>query len=422
VSVAAQARPVAIGPVTLRRHQVVGLFYIVLAAIMAVLAGGGVSAGASSTFDLNASGVAVQLPKLIVPSAGTAYVLSGLCAFVGAIQLVRGFGTRNGIAIGAVAFLAVAVFLVWAASGRSMNIVGVLQATVQRATPITLAGLSGVLCERAGVVNIAIEGMLLTGAFVAAVAGSAFGPWIGIAAAALSGGGLALVLAVLAIRYRVDQIIAGTIINIFALGITSFLSARVLTDVPELNNPDRLQPIAIPVLNDIPIVGPILFANNVFVYSMFILVGVLHFGLFHTRWGLRVRAVGEHPRAADTVGINVLGTRYRNVFLGGLIAGVGGASLVIGASGRFDREMTAGRGFIGLAAMIFGGWAPVGAFLASLVFGFADSLQARLSVLNVPIPSELLLMVPYLVTILVVAGLVGRARAPAADGRPYEKE
>ena len=421
MTAAAQARPVRVGPVSLRRHQATGLVYVTIAAVLAILGGGSLDPAASSTFDLNASGVAVQLQRLVVPSAATAYVLAGLCAFLGAIQLVRGFGTRNGVLVGAVAFLVVATFLVWAASGRSMNIVGVLQATVQRATPITLAALSGVLCERAGVVNIAIEGMLLTGAFVAAVAGSAFGPWLGILAAALSGGLLAVVLAVLAIRYRVDQIIAGTIINIFALGITSFLSARVLTDVPELNNPQRLQPVAIPILSDIPILGPILFGNNVFVYTMFVLVALLHVALFRTRWGLRVRAVGEHPRAADTVGIDVLKTRYRNVFLGGLVAGVGGASLVIGASGRFDREMTAGRGFIGLAAMIFGGWAPIGAFLASLVFGFADSLQARLSVLNVPIPSELLLMVPYLVTILVVAGLVGRARAPAADGQPYLK-
>ncbi len=419
----AAATTVGAGSAGLRRQQLFGFVYLALAAIIAVAFGAATEPGATSSFELNAPRVAVQLPPLVVPSAPTAYALAGLCAFLGAVQLTRGFGARNAVVLGAVVLLFIAGFLVWAASTRSMNLVGVLQGTLQRATPITFAALAGVLCERAGVVNIAIEGMLLTGAFVAAVAASATGsPWIGIIAAVVVGALLAALLAVLSIRYRVDQIIAGTVINIFAIGMTSFLSARVLQRRPELNNPDRLGPIQIPLLSDIPVVGPIVFNNNVFVYAMFVLVVLIHVALFKTRWGLRVRAVGEHPKAADTVGIDVLRTRYQNVILGGMLAGVGGAFLVLGSTGRFDREMTAGRGFIGLAAMIFGGWAPVGSFFASLVFGFADSLQARLSILNVPIPSELLLMVPYVVTILVVAGLVGRARAPAADGRPYEKE
>jgi general nucleoside transport system permease protein len=420
--VTAATVPLARLDVGTRRQRIFGIVYIALAGIIAI-AFGGTEPGAQSTFDLNPRGAAFTLPDLIVPSAATAYVLAGLCAFLGAVQLVRGFGTRHGLILGIVVLLVVSGFLVWAAADRSMNLLGVFQSTLQRATPITFAALSGVLCERAGVVNIAIEGMMLTGAFVAAVAGSAFGdPWLGLLAAIVVGGLLAAILAVLSIRYRVDQIIAGTVINIFAVGITSFLSTRILQRTPELNSPDRLQPIAIPVLSDIPVIGPVLFDNNAFVYLMFGLVILLHVGLFHTRWGLRVRAVGEHPKAADTVGIDVLRTRYRNVILGGMVAGIGGAFLILGSTGRFDQEMTAGRGFIGLAAMIFGGWAPVGAFLASLVFGFADSLQARLSILNVPIASELLLMLPYLVTILVVAGVVGRARAPAADGRPYEKE
>jgi simple sugar transport system permease protein len=255
------------------------------------------------------------------------------------------------------------------------------------------------------------------------VVASAFGNnWIGLAAAVFTGALLAAVLAVLAIRYAVDQVIAGTVINIFALGLTSFLSARVLQSTPELNDPERFRAIEIPGVGDLPVLGPVLFNNNFFVYAVFALVVILHFALFHTRWGLRVRAVGEHPKAADTVGINVLGTRYRNVIMGGMMAGLGGAYFTLGSTGSFDREMTAGRGFIGLAAMIFGGWTPVGAFLASLVFGFADSLQNRLSILRVPIPSEFMLAVPYIVTIFVVAGLVGRVRAPAADGRPYRKE
>ncbi|MFZ5854316.1 MAG: ABC transporter permease [Chloroflexota bacterium] len=419
---AVAARPIVLGPLAIRRHQVSGLVYLAIAALIAIAFGAGASGGSVSTFDLNTRSVETKLPLVVLPTAATAYALALACAFLGAVQLVRGFGARRGLVLGLVALVTVSAFLVWAASDRSMNLVGVLGASLQRATPLTFAALSGVLCERAGVVNIAIEGMLLTGAFTAAVAGSLLGPWGGVLAAMAVGGLLGGLLAVLAIRYRVDQIIAGTVINIFATGITAFLSARVLTDVPALNAPERFAPIALPVLADIPVVGPILFENNVFVYALFGLVALLHVALFYTRWGLRVRAVGEHPRAADTVGINVLGTRYRNVILGGMVAGLGGAFLILGSTGRFDRDMTAGRGFIGLAAMIFGAWTPIGSFLASLVFGFADSLQARLAILNVPIPSELLLMVPYLVTILVVAGLVGRARAPAADGRPYEKE
>jgi simple sugar transport system permease protein len=281
-----------------------------------------------------------------------------------------------------------------------------------------------VLCERAGVVNIAIEGMLLSGAFISAVVTSATdNPWLGIVSAIAVGAVLALLLAVLAIRYRVDQIIAGFFINILVTGLTAFLSVRLLQPYQdELNTPQRLGPIHIPLLSDIPVIGPILFQHNIFVYTLFALIILIHLGLFYTRWGLRVRAVGEHPKAADTVGIDVYWVRYSTVVLGGMVAGFGGAYFTIGSTGGFEREMTAGRGFIGLAAMIFGGWNPIGSFLAGLVFGFADAIQSRLSILSIAIPSEFLLMVPYVVTIIIVAGLVGRARAPAADGKPYVKE
>jgi len=293
-------------------------------------------------------------------------------------------------------------FLTWAGSGGGMNLAGILQTTLQRSVPITFGAMSGIICERAGVVNIAIEGMLLSGAFASAVVASATGnSWIGIGAAIVTGGLLAALLAVLAIRYLVDQIIAGVVINILVVGITSFLQARVLAKMPELNSPERFGPITIPFLSDLPLIGGIIFRQNFFVYACIACIFILHFMLFSTRWGLRVRAVGEHPKAADTVGINVFFVRYRNVILA---------------------EMTAGRGFIGLAAMIFGAWAPFGAFLAGIVFGFAEAVQARLSILNFGLPSQFLHMVPYLVTIIVVAGLVGRVRAPAADGRPYKKE
>jgi ABC-type uncharacterized transport system permease subunit len=227
---------------------------------------------------------------------------------------------------------------------------------------------------------------------------------------------------VFSIRYRVDQIIAGTVINIFALGITSYLSARILTQYLDLNSPGRFSEIDIPVLADLPLIGPIFFRGNIFLYATFALVVLIQVALFRTRWGLRVRSVGEHPRAADTVGIDPLRVRYKNVVLGGMMAGLAGAYFTLGSVGRFDENMTAGRGFIALAAMIFGRWNPVGAFGAALVFGFAESLQDKLAILDVPIPPEFLLMAPYLATILVVAGVVGRARPPAADGQPYVKE
>jgi len=408
-----------------RRQRIIGIFYLLLAAIAAFVLTSGIAPEATSTFALKPAGskTGLDIPNLVVPSVVTLYAVAALCGFLGAIQLVRGFGTRWAVVLGIAVAVFVFGFLTWAAVGKSMSLIGILQLTVVKALPITFGALSGLLCERAGVVNIAIEGMLLTGAFTGAVVGSATGNNIvGLVAAGFVGAALGTLLAVLAIRYRMDQIIAGTVINIFAAGITGFVSTRVLQLHRELNEPQRFPQIPIPVLSDIPIIGPMFFNGNIFLYALFVLIGLIHYGLFYTRWGLRVRAVGEHPRAADTVGINVLGTRYRNVILGGIVAGVGGAYFTLGSTGSFVQDMTAGRGFIGLAAMIFGAWTPVGAFLASLVFGFADAVQARLSILNIALPSEFLLMVPYLVTIAVVAGLVGRVRAPAADGRPYEKE
>jgi simple sugar transport system permease protein len=321
-----------------------------------------------------------------------------------------------------VALCFVVAFLTWAAAGASFNLTGMLQSTVLRATPITLGALAGVLCERAGVVNIAIEGMMLAAAFTGAlVASAAEDQVVGLVGAVAIGGLLGLVLALLSIRYLVDQIIGGTVINIFALGLTSFLSAKVFSDYQDLNSPGVMRVVRVPLLSDIPVLGPILFINNVFVYAMLVLVPVLTVALFRTRWGLRLRAVGEHPRAADTVGIDVLKVRYRAVVLGGMVAGLAGAFFTLGSVGRFDENMTAGRGFIALAALIFGRWHPVGALAAALVFGFAESLQSKLAILSTPIPSEFLLMAPYLVTLLVVAGIVGRSRAPAADGEPYVK-
>ncbi len=405
-------------PAEVRRARILGIVYLAIAALLYF----GFAAGTEGDVTFRFGEKPGDL-DWTVSSAGLATFVAIVFAFLGGFQLVRGFGKRTNLVLGIAMGLFAISFLGWAAAGKSFSMTGMLVTTVALAAPIAFGALSGVMCERVAVINIGIEGMLLSGAFTAAVVGSLMTPWVGLIGATLIGGVLALGLAVLAIKYRVDQIIAGVVINIFALGITSFLSAQFLVENSgELNNPGVLGPIAIPLLSEIPVIGRIFFDQNIFIYAMYLLVIGLTYALFRTRWGLRSRAVGEHPKAADTLGINVFRKRYINVFLGGLIAGFGGAYFTIGSVGGFNENMTAGRGFIGLAAMIFGRWHPVGALAAALVFGFADSLQVKLAILDTGIPSEFLLMAPYLVTIIVVAGVVGQARPPAADGQPYIKE
>jgi simple sugar transport system permease protein len=273
------------------------------------------------------------------------------------------------------------------------------------------------------VVNIAIEGMMLGGAMVGTIVGSlTHSLWLGLLGSVLTGMLLAWVHAVLSIKYKINQIVSGTVINIFATGITSYIPAKFLQEYQELNNPGIFPPWEVPLLSKIPFVGPILFAHNMFVYAMFIFLIVIHVALFYTRWGLRLRSVGEHPKAADTLGINVFRTRYMAVLLGGMMAGFAGGYFTLGSVGRFDEVMTAGRGFISLAAMIFGNWMPFGSFGAGLLFGFADSLASKMAILGVQIPSQFMLMSPYIATMVVLAGVVGRGQMPAADGTPYEKE
>jgi ABC-type uncharacterized transport system permease subunit len=417
--------PIAAPGASLRRARVMGILFILVGVLILVAFGLGSDPGVESRLGLNPArgDTFFTLPDLVVPTAETAYTLAAVCMFLGGVQLSRGFKNRLNLVLGIVALIFVFTFLVWAAGGRSLNLLGMLQSSVLRSVPIAFGALAGVMCERSGVINIAIEGMLLSAAFAASLVASVSGSlWVGLLAGALTGGLVAALLAVLSIRYRVDQIVGGTVINILALGLTSYLSSQFLQKNEALNNPGRFQNVEIPVLADIPFVGPILFDNNVFVYLMFITVALMFVGLFYTRWGLRVRSVGEHPMAADTVGIRVLFTRYRNVILGGVVAGIGGAYFSIGAVGRFEENMTAGRGFIGLAAMIFGRWHPIGALGAALIFGFADSLQVKLNILRVGIPTEFLAMIPYLLTILIVAGAAHRVRPPAADGKPYVKE
>jgi general nucleoside transport system permease protein len=407
------------------RRRTLGVFFLVVAAAIAGLFGNNVSDAVVAHFVLNLqSSSAIQVPDLVVPVRATAFGLAAVCAFLGAVQVVRGFERWAYVVLGLVIGLFIFAFLAWAARDSSLSLVGMLQGTLVRATPLTLGAFSGLLCERAGVINVAIEGQMLIGAFSAALVASKTGnAALGILAGMLSGGVIAIILGVFAIRYLVDQVVVGIVLDLFCLGLTGFLYDRLMIPYQDtLNSAVALSPFPIPVLSSIPIVGPILFDQNVFVYAMVALLVIIQVALFHTRWGLRVRSVGEKPRAADTAGINVNRIRYVNVILGGLVAGLAGSFFTIGAVGQFTKNMTSGRGFISLAAMISGHWTPFGGFGASLLFGFADALQNFLAVLNVPISSYFLLMVPYLATILVVAGVVGRARPPAADGKPYIKQ
>jgi simple sugar transport system permease protein len=403
-----------------RRALTTGWILIALAVLAAAVFG--LDSSGSATFRLTLPRDPIPLPNLVVPAAPFAYAVSAILAFLGVRQFLRG-GTRwSSLSLGIGLMLTVAAFLVWAAAGKSFSLTGMLESTLVRAVPIALGGLAGVLSERVGVVNIGIEGMLLASAFAGAVVGSLGGGYAGLAAAIAVGGLFGFLLALLVVTHRVDQIIAGVAINVFVLGLTSYVTSQVLTRYRTLNDAPVFRPIAIPYLSDLPVIGPVVFRQNLFVYGALIMVAIATYYLFHTRHGLRARAVGEHPEAADTLGLNVYRIRYWNVTVAGMVAGFGGAWFTLGSVGRFDEGMTGGRGFIGLAAMIFGRWHPVGALMAALVFGFADSLQQKLAILQTPIPSEFLAMAPYIATIVLVAGLIGRSRPPAADGKPYIKD
>ncbi|MBI1854530.1 MAG: ABC transporter permease [Chloroflexi bacterium] len=408
-----------------QRQMITGIVLLAIGLLMFVLFARGTQPGQEAKFGMNLSNNAetIPIPDLILPVQPSLYALIAITIFLGGWQLARGIRS-TGLLIGIVAFSFVAAFLIWATKDQSFNLVGMLSSSLVRATPIALAALCGVISERAAVVNIGIEGTMLLAAEAAVVFATVTNNlWVGLLTAILTGGLIAAIHAILVIRFRVDQIVSGVAINIFGTGTTSFLSSRFLEkNIDTLNNSGTFQIIPLPLLSKIPIIGPIFFQNNIIVYLMIILVVIIHILLFYTPWGLRTRAVGEHPKAADTLGINVYFMRYVNVIIGGMIAGLGGAYFTIGSVGRFDQDMTAGKGFIGLAAMIFGKWNPIGAFSSSLIFGFADSLQVKMQILGVNIPSEFLQMAPYIVTIIVLTGIVGRAIPPAADGTPYEKQ
>jgi simple sugar transport system permease protein len=403
-----------------RRYIAAGSF--ILFGLIDILLFGLFAKPGDATFVFTAGGTA-HVPELPLPASTVCYVLGAASILIGVARAVADPGkVWRRVSIGVVLVFFVISLLCWAYAGSAipLNVVNLLQSTMNLSIPLVLGALAGCMCERSGVINIAIEGQLLLGAFSAAVVASAIGGlWLGLIAGSLAGGLLGLVLAWFAIAYLVDQIILGVVLNVLASGLTGYLNDRVLVPHPDLNTGNTFGAIKIPILGDIPIIGPIFFDSTIFLYIMYALIILVQVGLFRTRWGLRVRAVGEHPTAAATVGIRVLATRYRNVIMGGLIAGIGGAYLTVGSVGTFSKDMSSGLGYIALAAMIFGRWTPLGATAAALLFGFANSLQSTLSTINVPIPSYILLMAPYVATIIAVAGLVGRVRAPAADGQPY---
>jgi general nucleoside transport system permease protein len=377
-----------------------------------------------SSFQFSLPGAKFDLGSWTFTARPLVVVLCLLAVAFGVLRLTQKLAARWCIA-GAILSLLLA-FMIWSVAGSlsGMNVVSLLQgALFPAAVPIILGALAGVIGERAGVVNVAIEGQLLLGAFMTAVVGTVAGSiWAGVAGGIIAGVALGAVLAYLAVRYLVDQVIIGVVLNVFALGITSFLFNKLLSPhASDFNEPGYFRVYKVPLLGDIPVIGAVFFTGTIFLYFTYLLVAAVHFGLFHTRWGLRLRSVGEHPKAADTVGINVQRTRIRAVLLAGAIAGLGGAFLVIGAgsAGTFQLGMSSGKGFIALAAVIFGRWSPKGAVLAALLFGFADQLQSLLAQAGAPIDSNLLLTLPYIVTLFAVAGFIGRVRPPAADGQPY---
>jgi ABC-type uncharacterized transport system permease subunit len=420
----AQAQATLAQTQTRRRRDIAfGIIALLAAAGIIYLAIG--TTGQQSTFELTSrrGGVTITAPDVVLPTFISLIFLGVLAGVAGFWQVFRGFKKGDWVVI-LIAALAVLAFLIWASRGKSLNLTGMLVSSLVRATPIALAALSGLYSERSGVVNIGIEGMMLVGSFVAVVFASITGNmFIGVITGILAGVLLAALHAVLSIKYRVDQIVSGAGIIILALGVTSYLQRAFLNVYPNLNQPGpAIAAFPIPILWRIPVLGPVFFNLSPIIYTLFALLIITQILMNKTRWGLRVRSVGEHPKAADTLGINVFRIRYISVLLSGAIAGLSGAYMSIGAAGRFNEGMSAGKGFLGLAAMIFGNWNPFGAFAGSLIFGFFDSWQEKLSLLQVGVPVDLLGMAPYIATMIVLAGFIGRSRMPAADGQPYKKE
>jgi len=386
--------------------------------------GFGNKANAPTTFGFTLGHEWVLIHQWVIGSQSGSFVFSILGAIGSAVGIFLVRSKKSPVIGTAIASLSLLLsFLCWAAAGKFIPLTGMLQGTLLLAVPLVFGSMSGLICERSGVINIAIEGQLLAGAFASGVIASLTHKtsW-GLLVAPLAGALISLLLATFAIKFSVDQVILGFVLNVLVIGLTDFLYKKLLIPYQATwNSGPSFSHIEIPVLGKLPIIGPIFFNQTIIVYMMYLIVAVITYSLFKTKWGLRTRAVGEHPTAADSVGIDVNKLRFRNVLIAGLVSGLGGAYFTIGSVGSFSKEMTAGAGFIALAALIFGKWTPMGAVSAALLFGFADNLQGTLSIIGVSIPSEFMLMLPYIATIIAVSGLVGRVRAPKADGIHYSR-
>jgi general nucleoside transport system permease protein len=410
-------------PLTSQRRHLAAVTFIVIGLINIAVFGALAHAG-DAGFELSLAKASIKIPVIRVPAAPVCYALGAVALGLGVLRLTVPFSRlAKRLAIAGVLVCFLLSLLCWADAGAiPLNVIIISQGTFTESIPLILGALAGCLCERSGVINIAIEGQLLFGAFTAAIVASAFGGlWIGLVAGSLAGGLVGVLLAVFAISFLMDQIVLGVVLNVLVLGMTDYLYDRLMSQNPSYNTGITFGSIKIPGLSQIPIIGPIFFDSTVFLYITYVAIIVIQVALFYSRWGLRVRAVGEHPTAADTVGISVLWIRYRNVILGGLVAGIGGAYLTIGSVGSFIPAISSGFGYIALAALIFGRWTPLGALAAALLFGFCEEMALVLPTVNPVLPAPIMNMAPYVATIIAVAGLVGKVRPPKADGQPYVK-
>jgi ABC-type uncharacterized transport system permease subunit len=400
----------------------------VVAVLGILMLGFGVRAGKAVlefTDTGNKNAVALPLLTLDGRSAELTLMIVGILLALGSVALAW-FRRRTPLLyIILFALVLISGFLVWgdADTGNALPVTSLLVGALALGAPLIFGGLGGVLSERVGVTNVAIEGQLLFGAFLSAIAASITGNvFVGLLGGAVAGMLVSFVLGAFSIKYAVNQVIVGIVLDVLVLGLTTFLYEQVLVNNQNtLNNPPQLNVIRIPLLSQIPVIGPFLFSQTILVYILYVVLIAVSIGLYRTRWGLRLRSVGEHPQAADTVGINVGRTRFWNVALAGAIVGLGGAYWTVGSVGGFSQNMTNGAGYIALAAVIVGGWDPIRVTLAALLFGFAQNLGYVMGIIGAPVPNDVLLMLPYIVTIFAVAGIIGRVRGPAAAGRPYVK-
>lgn len=407
------------------RARIVGTIGVVVALLLLYAVLSQVDFTETSALTIPPTGGApAQALRIPLPTAITTLVIQGALLVSGLWIALRQPIRWIVPYICSVIGFAIFTILVWAVAGSSVNIIDMLARVIRLATPITLGALAGIVCERSGVTNIGIEGTMLFSAclgYITAITTDS--SVLGVLAAIVTGCIVSAFHAVLSVNLKIDQIISGTVINILSVGVTGFLRSAFIIPYEQQNptSAQALPTLPIPLLSKIPVIGPVLFTHAPITYAMLILVFVVNFLLFRTVWGLRTRAIGEQPKAADTVGIPVNPMRFRNVVASGILSGLAGAWFSLESTFIFNDVMTGGRGFIALAAVIFGKWTPLGAFGGALLFSGANALEFKLQSLNFGLPRQFLQMLPYIITLVVLAGVIGRARPPAAVGKPYEK-